>query len=693
MASDYHNENAKNFEELFEKNKKNEEESIFGTTSNENPILRHTRNLSCSEKESQKGKGQILKEQRNYFPHVTIPVENFYSNRFKIFRILHLLYQDMKMNIFYKNECEDLAFFLFCFAKYIDHELSFNYCDYYIREFSNVIIKFQNDEYLQQFDSYVPLKTRYFHGEHQKETYMENGEKYNAGGNFLEKEPPDILKWVEKILTFENSSKKSDNLECKMPIAFKLTKLICKIFDWLVFENVGKSYFISDLVSFGNPNIFSSFTYSQEINLRGSGSIPIGTTLSSNTYPQSNYPFFSQKAFSDLNKRDKFQNSSKETLRGLMKNASNRKELVFLFLVEKNVSLEEIDSFPLGISLPLTEILRNIRLNLPLRLFSESSSLPKLAFKLIKREDLYKNWKINNFFENNEKNLDNNLTETVKNIISSGNSDIANESFTSNQTDLLKRNNEVIFREVQRLLETTKHMKIKAKYLENIAEDRLQEEGQSLLLKYSLRRLSACVGQGAFMYGNLYTFITEVLNIPKINLSALLPPDGNKITLEIKEEKEQNLTLWPEFHNGVATGLKLSKNCQAIKPHHLKTWIFYQKPESPKFDHAGFLLALGLQGYLDAFSPTDVYQYLKCNHDATNIGILLGLSASRIGKSDENTTKTLCLHIHYLIPANYDMDIPLIVQTAAVVGIGFLHKGSCHRAMTEVIKIIMKYNI
>ena len=38
-----------------------------------------------------------------------------------------------------------------------------------------------------------------------------------------------------------------------------------------------------------------------------------------------------------------------------------------------------------------------------------------------------------------------------------------------------------------------------------------------------------------------------------------MPPSGLKITLEIKEEKDMNLTLWAEFHNGVATGLKLSK--------------------------------------------------------------------------------------------------------------------------------------
>jgi hypothetical protein len=46
-----------------------------------------------------------------------------------------------------------------------------------------------------------------------------------------------------------------------------------------------------------------------------------------------------------------------------------------------------------------------------------------------------------------------------------------------------------------------------------------------------------------------------------------------KLTLEIKEEKDQNIRLWPEFHNGVASGLKLSKHIMSISPNHLRTWI------------------------------------------------------------------------------------------------------------------------
>ena len=125
------------------------------------------------------------------------------------------------------------------------------------------------------------------------------------------------------------------------------------------------------------------------------------------------------------------------------------------------------------------------------------------------------------------------------------------------------------------------------------------------------------------------------MKIPKLNISAVFPNDLKYITLELKDEKDTNLSQWPEFHNGVAQGLKLSKELINYNQESLKTWIFYQKPETVEFSHGGFMLGLGLLGYLDSFIATDVFLYLKVNHETTSVGILLGIAASRIGKQDE----------------------------------------------------------
>jgi len=67
---------------------------------------------------------------------------------------------------------------------------------------------------------------------------------------------------------------------------------------------------------------------------------------------------------------------------------------------------------------------------------------------------------------------------------------------------------------------------------------------------------------------------------------------------------------WPEFHNGVAAGLRLARE-GTIKGGNARNWIMYHKPRHPKYEHGGFLLAVGLLGYLDCLLSTDIYHYLK----------------------------------------------------------------------------------
>jgi len=71
-------------------------------------------------------------------------------------------------------------------------------------------------------------------------------------------------------------------------------------------------------------------------------------------------------------------------------------------------------------------------------------------------------------------------------------------------------------------------------------------------------------------------------------------------------------------------------------------------------------------------------------HDATTVGMLLGLAVSRIGETDESTVKSFCLHLPFLLPPSYDLYIDINVQTAAIIGIGLLHLGSCNRIMSEM---------
>jgi hypothetical protein len=96
------------------------------------------------------------------------------------------------------------------------------------------------------------------------------------------------------------------------------------------------------------------------------------------------------------------------------------------------------------------------------------------------------------------------------------------------------------------------------KDIEAIPEDRWEIESQNILVKFSNRRLAVVAGQGAFMLGTSRSFITDIVKIPKINLSALMPNDI-KITLDLKDDKEA-IIHWPEFHAGLSAGLRLSRH-------------------------------------------------------------------------------------------------------------------------------------
>ena len=78
------------------------------------------------------------------------------------------------------------------------------------------------------------------------------------------------------------------------------------------------------------------------------------------------------------------------------------------------------------------------------------------------------------------------------------------------------------------------------------------------------------------------------------------------------------LQTWPEFHNGVAAGLRLlspqNNNSDNIDGNNdnnnnssssgqqmrlARTWVVYNRHCEPSYSHAGLLMALGLNGHLN----------------------------------------------------------------------------------------------
>jgi anaphase-promoting complex subunit 1 len=130
----------------------------------------------------------------------------------------------------------------------------------------------------------------------------------------------------------------------------------------------------------------------------------------------------------------------------------------------------------------------------------------------------------------------------------------------------------------------------------------------------------------------------QALPIPKLVLAGRLPSQHDAtVNLDAATGNLTDVTSWPEFHNGVAAGLRLAPGQAKIT----RTWIVYNKPDDPNFSHAGLLMALGLHKHLGVLAATDVYRYLAQEHEATTVGVLLGMAAAHRGTMDPAISKVI----------------------------------------------------
>ena len=165
----------------------------------------------------------------------------------------------------------------------------------------------------------------------------------------------------------------------------------------------------------------------------------------------------------------------------------------------------------------------------------------------------------------------------------------------------------------------------------------LNVEYQSRLQLLALRTLGQTVGRGMYTLASISPALTEALPIPALVLDGRLPPKYTPLDFEVPRG-QQELKNWPSFHNGASAALRISPAHSQMT----RTWIVYNRPEKLSWEHAGFLLALGLQGHLAALAPADHYWYLSQNHDSTTVAILLGMAAAKRGSMDTVTTAS-CL--------------------------------------------------
>lgn len=213
-------------------------------------------------------------------------------------------------------------------------------------------------------------------------------------------------------------------------------------------------------------------------------------------------------------------------------------------------------------------------------------------------------------------------------------------------------------------------------------------EAQKELAQYVTRRtLSVATGRGMMHFNARVPLLTERVPIPAFSLQCIMKSrrsnEGTQ-ALTFSADKAaftEEKVCWAFFHNGASMGLMIANDAQGIDT----SWILYNRPPELTNRHAGFLLALGLNGHLKSLAKWVAFKYLTPKHTMTSVGLILGLSASFLGTMDTLITRLLSVHVTRLLPPGAaELNLSPLTQTTGIIGIGLLYYNSQHRRMSEV---------
>ncbi|XP_038980234.1 anaphase-promoting complex subunit 1 isoform X2 [Phoenix dactylifera] len=379
--------------------------------------------------------------------------------------------------------------------------------------------------------------------------------------------------------------------------------------------------------------------------------------------------------------------------------ARTPEELTILAMVGERFGCQQLDLLPLGVSLPLRHALDNCRESPP-------TDWPAAAYVLVGREDLAMAC-LGTLSTDHESQTRANLISisvpymlhlqpvTVPSSVSevtrldgmkSEDSDSPCKSVEDgmehifNSSTQLRYGRDLRLNEVRRLLCSARPVAIQTSVNPSASDQDVQ---QHQLWNLAQRTTALPFGRGAFTLATTYTLLTEALVVPKLVLAGRLPAQQNAtVNIDPNVRNISELRCWPEFHNGVAAGLRLAPFQGKMS----RTWILYNKPEEPNYTHAGLILALGLHEHLHVLTITDVFRYLSQEHDITTVGILLGMAASHRGTMNPAISKVLYLHIPARYPSSFpELELPTNLQSAALMSIGLLYEGSAHPLTMKIL--------
>jgi len=366
------------------------------------------------------------------------------------------------------------------------------------------------------------------------------------------------------------------------------------------------------------------------------------------------------------------------------------------------------EDLPPGVSLPILEVLHRLRNNA--NLVKLPSTWSDDAWALIGRKDLSLNMSGNSSFIPESSGLVT-VSSDEQNSSSSSSADglLVAEDEAKDGLVPLERSSAMLFpednrvHEAARLLRSSRLIFLRVPRAVEVSDHDYERLKQRRLMLLARRSLALPTGRGMLTIGSLRPVPAEPLPLPEICLKGKVPPTNATLKLDVSD-CPNDMQVWPDFHNGVAAGLRLPLDGERADLGSIvtRTWVIHNRPPvnnrpqaretgddapppSPQsYSHGGVLYALGLRGHLTVLEMSDFYEYLTQGTVTTTVGVLLGLAANKRGSCDMSVSKMICLHIPSLIPQHFSaIDVASTVQAAAVSAAGLLYQSSSSRMMTE----------
>ncbi|KAI1280211.1 hypothetical protein F5Y07DRAFT_356258 [Xylaria sp. FL0933] len=235
--------------------------------------------------------------------------------------------------------------------------------------------------------------------------------------------------------------------------------------------------------------------------------------------------------------------------------------------------------------------------------------------------------------------------------------------------------------ETKLMLNTTKPRSVRLDPRPEWSEPYYLEQQKEVVTRFATNTLSIPAGRGLMNYGLRFPLLTQKFHMHGFVLNCTVKPQNVTVGVDKSLFTEDKIA-WAFFHSGVAAGLSISRDAKGIDT----SWILYNKPGNDLNNrHAGFLLALGLNGHLKDVAKWVAFKYLTPKHTMTSIGLLLGLAASYIGTMDSLITRLLSVHVTRMLPRGAaELNLSPLTQTTGIMGIGLLYCNSQHRRMSEI---------